>query len=156
MLRLGLNASKIASNCRNFTVSPNLVASSVVQRNLTTDLSSLPAKLREYVKEKAALCQPDRIQLCNGTEKENDTLLNLLYKEGAIRPIKKLDNCWLALTDPNDVARVESRTVISTANVLTTIPKPKDGFPEPPQNNIKNLKISALGNWMKPEDLEVI
>lgn len=34
---------------------------------------------------------------------------------------------WLARTDPADVARVESRTVISTPKREDTVPTPKDG-----------------------------
>ena len=38
-----------------------------------------------------------------------------------------MENCWLAKTDPKDVARVESKTVISTDNMNETIPTPADG-----------------------------
>lgn len=60
---------------------------------------------------------------------------------------------WLALTDPKDVARVESRTFVVTERQLDTIPTPTHGFKSPdPETNLKNLKCSALGNWMSPED----
>ena len=49
---------------------------------------------------------------------------------------------WLTRTDPADVARVESRTVISTTRREDTIPTPKEG--------VKGL----LGNWMSPEEIE--
>ena len=38
-----------------------------------------------------------------------------------------MENCWLAKTDPKDVARVESKTVICTDNMNETIPTPADG-----------------------------
>ena len=47
--------------------------------------------------------------------------------EGLVKRIPKLDNCWLAKTDPKDVARVESKTVICTENENETIPTPADG-----------------------------
>ncbi len=59
------------------------------------------------------------------------------------------------MTDPQDVARVEMRTVISTKNRLDTIPTPKSGFKQPPANvNLKNIYSTLLGNWMSPEDME--
>ena len=44
-----------------------------------------------------------------------------------MKKIPKMENCWLAKTDPKDVARVESKTVISTDNMNETIPTPADG-----------------------------
>jgi phosphoenolpyruvate carboxykinase (GTP) len=59
------------------------------------------------------------------------------------------------LTDPKDVARVESRTFISTANMRDTIPTPKGGLKQAaPEYNLPNLKCTQLGNWMAPADLD--
>lgn len=53
------------------------------------------------------------------------------------------------------MARVESRTFISTPRQIDTIPTPKHGFKEAdPSLNLRNLKCSSLGNWMSPDDLE--
>ena len=49
---------------------------------------------------------------------------------------------WLARTDPGDVARVESKTVISTEEKHDTVPRTKPGVK------------GTLCNWMSPEDLE--
>lgn len=49
---------------------------------------------------------------------------------------------WLARTDPADVARVESKTVISTPNRQDTVPTPKEGVK------------GTLGIWMSPDDLQ--
>lgn len=51
-------------------------------------------------------------------------------------------NSYLARTDPADVARVESRTFISTERREDTIPTPKEGVK------------GTLGNWMSPADLQ--
>lgn len=48
---------------------------------------------------------------------------------------------WLALTDPRDVARIESKTVIITQEQRDTTPIPKTG-------------TSQLGRWMSEEDFE--
>lgn len=52
------------------------------------------------------------------------------------------ENCWLVRTDPADVARVESKTVISTPNQRDTVPVVKPGVK------------GTLGIWMSPEDLK--
>lgn len=49
---------------------------------------------------------------------------------------------WLARTDPKDVARVESKTFISTPNKRDTIPIVADGV------------SGKLGNWIAPDVLE--
>ncbi len=61
---------------------------------------------------------------------------------------------WLTLTDPKDVARIESRTIISTEKLIETIPIPKSGFKEINNINLKNVKSSQLGNWMSQNDLQ--
>ena len=50
---------------------------------------------------------------------------------------------FLAHTDPRDVARVESKTFISTPSQREAVPIPKPGVK------------GQLGNWMSPDDLEV-
>lgn len=49
---------------------------------------------------------------------------------------------WLAKTDPKDVARVESRTVIVTENQRDTIPVTAPGVK------------GQLGNWMNPKTFQ--
>ena len=120
-----------------------------------SNLTKLPKSIQDYIEEKAKICQPDAIHICDGSIEENRAFLQVLQKNGVIQKLEQLNNCWLALTDPKDVARVESRTYISTKNLLDTIPQPQHGFKEAdPSLNLRNLKCSALGNWMSPEDFE--
>lgn len=49
---------------------------------------------------------------------------------------------WLALTNPKDVARVESRTYMCTENKRDTVPDTKPGVQ------------GTLGNWISPEDYD--
>jgi phosphoenolpyruvate carboxykinase (GTP) len=65
-----------------------------------------------------------------------------MQKEGMIEPLPKYDNCWLARTDPADVARVEKQTYISTKEQRETIPIPKQGVQ------------GQLGNWISPSNLQ--
>uniref|UniRef100_A0A1I8IF55 phosphoenolpyruvate carboxykinase (GTP) n=1 Tax=Macrostomum lignano TaxID=282301 RepID=A0A1I8IF55_9PLAT len=110
--------------------------------DVPTTLSALPQSVRNYVKEKANLCQPDDIYLCDGSEEENKRFLEIMRRAGIAKPLRKMDNCWLVRTDPADVARVESKTVISTADKRQTVPIPKEGVK------------GQLGNWMSPSDLQ--
>lgn len=111
---------------------------------LNGDLDHLPNHVRDFVVSGARLCQPDNIHICNGTKEENDSILSLLQKEGMIKPLPKYENCWLARTDPKDVARVESKTVIVTEKKRDTIPIPLGG------DQVK----SQLGNWMSKETFD--
>ncbi|XP_023221746.1 phosphoenolpyruvate carboxykinase, cytosolic [GTP]-like isoform X1 [Centruroides sculpturatus] len=106
------------------------------------DLKRLHPNVRSYIEDKANLCQPDNIHICDGSDAENTALLNMMQKQGIIVPLTKYENCWLARTDPADVARVESLTFISTPNKRDTIPIPKEG--------VKGM----LGNWLSLSDLE--
>lgn len=106
------------------------------------DLSALPPNVRKFVEDNAALCQPEGVHICDGTESENSHLLSVLQRDGMIKPLPKYENCWLASTDPADVARVESKTVISTPDKRDTVPTPRDGVK------------GTLGNWMSPQDMD--
>lgn len=105
-------------------------------------LANLKPKVRKFVEESAHLCQPANIHICDGSDREMRNLLNIMQQAGMIEPLPKYTNCWLARTDPGDVARVESKTFIVTKDRRETIPTPKEG--------VKGL----LGNWMSPEDLK--
>src|SRR5690349_16220440 len=67
-----------------------------------------------WVEEIAALCQPDRIFWCDGSEQENQTLCDLMVQAGTMTKLneKLRPGCHLARSHPSDVARVEDRTFI--------------------------------------------
>lgn len=123
--------------------------------SLSVDINHLPKEVHDFIEEKANLCEPDAIYICDGSDEEYKALLKILQENGVIEKLEKMNNCWLALTDPADVARVESRTFISTPHQLETISTPAHGFKEAdPSLNLRGLKVSSLGNWMAPADLD--
>lgn len=71
-------------------------------------------KLDAWVKEMAALCKPDRIYWCDGSEKENNRLLKEMVDSGAATELPKRPGSYLFRSDPSDVARVEGRTYIAS------------------------------------------
>ncbi len=73
------------------------------------------AKLNAWVKEMADMCQPDSIHWCDGSQEEYDRLMKQMVAGGMAIPLAKRPNSFLFRSDPSDVARLESRTYISTA-----------------------------------------
>ncbi|KAG7272062.1 hypothetical protein CRUP_025999 [Coryphaenoides rupestris] len=114
----------------------------MVPRVVYGDLGDLSAAVRDFVEASAAMCQPDAVHICDGSEEENRAVLAHLEEQGVIKKLHKYHNCWLARTDPRDVARVESKTVIVTREQRDAVPRPLGGG------------VSQLGRWMSPEERE--
>ena len=94
-------------------------------------------KIENWVNDWAAQCQPDRVHYCDGTEEENQMLLDLMVQSGAAVKLNdsKRPNSYYFQSDPSDVARVENRTFICSE-------KKEDAGP--------------TNNWMAPAEMKRI
>src|SRR5690625_6373475 len=72
------------------------------------------AEMLAWITEVAELTQPDRVVFADGSDAEWDRLTAELVEAGTFTKLNedKKPNSFLALSDPADVARVESRTFI--------------------------------------------
>ena len=72
--------------------------------------------IQKWVKDMAAMCQPDDIYWCDGSEEEKENLTSVALKSGDLIALnqEKLPGCYLHRSALNDVARTENLTFICT------------------------------------------
>ena len=83
-------------------------------RKTAVNTRSENEQLTTWVSEFADLAQPDQVHWCDGSAEEYDALCLRLVEAGTFERLSdaKRPNSYLALSDPDDVARVEERTFI--------------------------------------------
>ena len=73
-------------------------------------------ELAAWIDAVAALTTPDQIRLVDGSDAENDTLIESMLADGTLEKLNEQThpNCFLHRSDPSDVARVEHLTFVCT------------------------------------------
>lgn len=74
----------------------------------------LPFKVQRFIAEKAELCRPRGIFICDGSEHEAEEIIAKLIERGQLTKLAAYKNSYICRTDPKDVARVESKTWMVT------------------------------------------
>src|SRR5690242_2354856 len=74
------------------------------------------ARLLAWVRGVAELTRPERVVWCDGSEQEWRRMTDALVESGALVRLAARPNSFWARTDPHDVARVEERTFICSAD----------------------------------------
>ncbi len=75
-----------------------------------TDIKNV--ELKSWLQKWVDLTTPDAVVICDGSQKQNDELCNLMVKSGTFIKLNNPPNSYLCRSDPDDVARVEERTFI--------------------------------------------
>lgn len=70
----------------------------------------------DWVTEVAELTAPENVVFCDGSRIEWDRLTGLLVDKGTFVPLTAKPNSFWCASDPDDVARVEDRTFICSAD----------------------------------------
>lgn len=93
------------------------------------------AKIKAWVEEIKAMCEPDAVYVCDGSQEEYDRLMKKCVDAGLATPLNKdkKPNSFLFRSLPSDVARVEGRTFISS---------------------VKQDDAGPTNNWIDPKELK--
>ncbi len=90
-------------------------------------------RIKAWVEECVAMCEPDSVVVVDGSNEEYDRLMQKCVDAGLATPLSKKEHSFLFRSDPSDVARVEKRTFISS---------------------VKEEDAGPTNNWINPVELK--
>ena len=92
--------------------------------NIGGDRLTSNKKLLDWIDEMAALCRPDQVHWCEGSDEEYHELCQQMVEAGTLIPLNQATRpgCFLARSHPDDVARVEHRTFICSKDEIDAGP----------------------------------
>ena len=95
----------------------------------------MTSSVEQWVEQVAQTTHPDNVVWCDGSNAENDRLIDQMVSDGTLIRLnqEKLPNCFLHRSHPQDVARTEHLTFICSQD-------PDDAGP--------------TNNWMSPADAQ--
>lgn len=102
----------------------------------------LPKNVKVFALKWINKNKPDRLHIVDGTWDEEEKLVEKLMEKGIAHKLDAYDNCYAVRTNPADVARVESKTLICSKNKHDTIPHHKEGVQ------------CRLGQWCDPDEMD--
>jgi phosphoenolpyruvate carboxykinase (GTP) len=103
-------------------------------------------KLQAWVDEMAALCQPDNIVWCNGSQQEWEDMWDIMVKGGTAKKLdeNKRPNSYYIRSVPADVARVEDRTYICSEKEEDAGPTNNWADPKEMRETLKGLFTGCM------------